>query len=67
MAHRSAVAKVKKNKKTLGRKIAEIEEANGGFIVNTRIDRDDGPYDSGTRHIAVTKKKATEIIRSFLK
>lgn len=67
MAHESAVAKVKKNKKTLGRKIAEIEEAKGGFIVKLRVDRDDGPFDSGTKHIAATKKKANEIISSFLK
>lgn len=67
MAHASAVTKVRKNKKTLGRKIAEIEEAKGGFIVNLRVDNDDGPYDSGTKHIAATKKKANEIINSFLK
>lgn len=67
MAHGTAREKVRKNKKTLDRKIAEIEEAKGGFIVNTRVDRDDGPYDSGTKHIAATKKKATEIISNFLK
>lgn len=64
---RSAKAKVKRNKKVLGRKIAEVEEAEGGFIVNTRVDKPDGPYDPGHKHIATTKKKAVEIITGFLK
>ncbi len=67
MAHVTAKAKVRKNKKTLSRKVADIQEAKGGFIVTTRIDRDDGPYDSGTKHIATTQKKATAIITGFLK
>lgn len=67
MPHRTAVDKVRKNKKTLGRKIVEIEEADGGFIVNTRVDKPDGPYDPGHKHIATTKKKATQIISGFLK
>ncbi len=67
MAHASAVAKVRKNKKTLGRKMVEIEEAKGGFIVRTRVDSDGDVYDPGTKHIAATKKKATDIISSFLK
>ena len=67
MAHRSAVDKVKRNKKTLGRKIAEIEEAEGGFIVNLRVDNPDGGYDPGHKHIATSKKKANEIISGFMK
>lgn len=67
MAHSSVVDKVRKNKKTLGRKIAEIEEAEGGFIVTTRVDKPDGPYDAGHKHIAATKKRANEIISGFLK
>lgn len=64
---RTAVEKVRKNKKTLGRKIAEIEEAEGGFIVTTRVDKPDGPYDAGHKHVTTTKKKANEIISGFLK
>jgi len=67
MAHRTAVDKVKKNKKTLGRKMAEIEEASGGFIVTTRVDDPDGDYDPGHKHIAISKKSATTIISGFLK
>jgi len=65
--HESPVDKVRKNKKTLGRKIAEIEEADGGFIVTTRVDKPDGPYDAGHKHIATNKKRANEIIMGFLK
>ena len=67
MPNRTAVEKVRKNKKTLGRKIAEIEEAEGGFIVNLRVDSPDGDYDPGHKHIATNKKRANDIISGFLK
>lgn len=65
--HRTAVEKVRRNKKTLGRRIAEVEEADGGFIVTTRVDQPDAPYDSGHKHIATSKQGANKIIMGFLK
>lgn len=65
--HRTAVDKVRKNKKTLGRKIAEVEEAEGGFIVTTRVDKDDGPYDPGHKHVVTSKGAAQKIVSGFMK